>query len=134
MRSLIRSRILADSQIVAAGIVPSAVLAGQIDTPAERPFINLIWGDTNEGLATVNTRLITLWVHDTPGDYARIDRILFRLRSVLTAIEATSWTEGGGQSGWVTAVEWEGDSGDLTDDGHGTIVRTSSYTIIGSGL
>lgn len=133
MRSLIRSRILADGQLAAAGVLPAGTLAGQVDTPTERPFLNLIWGDTGEGLAVVKRRLLTVWVHDNPGDYWRIDQILVRLRSVLTGIEATAWTEAGGQSGWVTAVRWEGDSGDLTDDGHGTIVRTSSYSIIGSG-
>lgn len=134
MRSLIRSRIITDPEILAAGIVPEGVLAGQVDTPPMRPFINLIWGDTNEGLSVVKRRLVTAWVHDQPGDFARIDRLLFRLRAIMTAIEATAWTEEGGQSGYITAVTWGGDSGDLTDDGHGTIVRTGSFTIIGSGL
>lgn len=133
MRSLIRSRIVADAQLVTLGVLPTGVRAGQIDTPEERPFLNLIWGDTNEGLSVVKRRLLTVWVHDVPEDYSRIDAIVFRLRSVLTAIEGASWTENGGQSGWVTAIRWEGDSGDLADDGHGTIVRTSSYSIIGSG-
>lgn len=128
MRSLIRSVIIADATLEGFGVVDGAVLAGDVDTPAERPFINLRWGPTNVGLSTVDRRLITLWVHDMPGDYARIDAIIRRLKIILLSLEARAHA-----SGYVLMVEWSGDSEDLIDDGHGTITRTTSFTLVSSG-
>lgn len=128
MRALIRTRIIGDPQLKALGVTSAGTLAGQVDTPTARPFLNLIWGDTSPGQSVVSRRLLTIWVHDVPNDYSRIDSIILRLKAVLSAIEAER-----GSSGWVSLVEWQGDSGDLNDAGHGTIVRTSTFRIIGSG-
>lgn len=133
MRTLIRSALLADAPLATMGVVPEGVLAGDVDTPIVRPFLNLRWGNTVQGLDVLMPRELVVWVHDEPGDYSRIDAILPALRRILTGIEATRWTEASGQTGWVSVIEWNGDSGDLADDGHGTIVRTSAFSIIGSG-
>lgn len=133
MRTLIRSALLDDAGLQSKGIVPEGVLAGDVDTPDLRPFLNLRWGNTVEGLDVIMPRELVVWVHDEPGDYALIDAILVDLRRVLTGIEATQWTELSGQTGWVSVIEWNGDSGDLADDGHNTIVRTASFSIVGSG-
>lgn len=128
MRAIIRTAILGDSQIQAEGITSSKFFAVDVDTPQGRPFMQLRWGPNNLGLDVVTKRFLTIWVHDQPGDYSRIDRIVFRLRALLPALAGTS---SGGYS--ISAVEWTGDSEDLTDDGHRTIARTASFTLVGSG-
>jgi hypothetical protein len=131
MRGYIRSLIIGDAQLASLGVVPAGVLSGDVDTPIPRPFINLKWGVTNVGLSTVNRHLLTIWYHDKPNDYTRILRILNRTKELLTAVEAAQWTDGG-LSGYITIVEWTGDSGDGVDEGHKTIFRQSNFTIIGN--
>jgi hypothetical protein len=131
MRGYIRSLIVEDAQLASLGVVPEGVLSGDVDTPRVRPFINLKWGVTNVGLSTVNRHLLTIWYHDKPNDYTRILKILNRTKELLVAVEATQWTMDT-LSGYITMVEWTGDSGDGTDDGHKTIFRQSNFTIIGN--
>lgn len=129
MRALIRNAIVSDPTLESLGVVASGVLSGDMDTPAERPFLNLRWGQVNPGMDVVNISNLVIWVHDSPGDYeARINLILLRLREVITDLVGVQHT-----TGWLTAAEWSGDSGDLFDDGHGTITRTTSFTLVGSG-
>lgn len=128
MRALVRQAILADSEIVSEGITGPNLFAVDVDTPEGRPFMQLRWGANNEGLDVVTQRFLVVWVHDMPGDYDRIDRIILRLRTVLPALAGTT---NGTQS--ILAVEWTGDSEDLSDDGHRTIARTASFTLVGSG-
>jgi hypothetical protein len=128
MRELVRAMIIADGALASLGVVPSGVFAGDIDTPQERPFIQLRWGRTDIGLDVVNRRNVVIWVHDEPNDYGRVDAILIRLRYVLAALPGLATS-----LGHVVAVEWLGDSEDLADTGHGTITRTTSYSLVGSG-
>lgn len=129
MRSLIRSTILADASLVSLGVVSAGVLAGDVDTPQSRPFLNLRWSGTTPGLDTVVKRDLVIWVHDQPGDYeAKVDPIIRRLRTLLPSLAGVVHPYG-----YLTVVEWNGDSEDLVDDGHGTIARTTTFTIVGSG-
>lgn len=129
MRALIRSTITGDGTLAALGVVAAGVLSGDVDTPAQRPFLNLRWGGIEPGLSTVNRGTLTIWVHDDPGDYEfRINPILLRLRDLLLSLVGVQHG-----TGWLTVVEWNGDSEDLVDDGHGTITRNVSFTLIGSG-
>lgn len=128
MRVLIRSTIIGDSTLNGLGIDGDNSFAVDVDTPQDRPFLQLRWGSNGVGLDTVTRRNLTIWVHDQPGDYGRIDSIILRLRSLLVALEGQSTG-----SGYVVAVEWTGDSEDLTDDGHKTITRNTSFSLVGSG-
>ena len=128
MRAIVRSAIIADAQIQSDGIAAANAFAVDVDTPQQRPFLQLRWGTNNIGLDVVTKRFLVIWVHDEPGDYTRIDRILLRLREILPPLAGTT---SGTQS--ILAVEWTGDSEDLTDDGHGTIARTASFTLVGTG-
>lgn len=129
MRALVRSAIVADPVLTGLGVIPAGVFAGDVDTPRERPFLQLRWGRTDSGLATVNRRGLVIWVHDEPNDYTvLIDPICIRLRSVLAALVGQS-----NGLGHVVDVQWLGDSEDLVDDGHGTITRTASFSLVGSG-
>jgi hypothetical protein len=129
MRAIVRAAIIADATLTGLGVVPAGVMAGNVDTPTMRPFLNLRWGVTTPGLATVNKRILVVWAHDRPGDYTvRIDPIIVRLRTVLGSLVGVS-----NGLGHVVDVEWTGDSEDLVDDGHGTITRTASFNLVGSG-
>ena len=129
MRALIRSAILGDPTLAGLGVVSAGVLAGDVDTPQVKPWLNLRWSITSPGLAHVTRRGLVIWVHDQPGDYeARIDPIIRQLKVVLTALEGVAHPYG-----YLTTVEWTGDSEDLVDDGHGTITRTTSFSLVGSG-
>lgn len=129
MRTVVAQALLADVTLQGLGVNPDSLVAGDVDTPPMRPFINLRWDDVNPGVGTVNSRRLTIWVHDAPNDYELIDSILGRIRTVLNGLEAVRTTHG-----WLTLIEWNGNSPDLSDDGHGTITRNSSYTLVGSGV
>jgi hypothetical protein len=128
MRTVIRSTIADDLGLRQLGVVPDAVYAGDIDTPPERPFIQLRWGGTAPGVGAVGVRQLAVWVHDAPNDYTRIDGILRRVRFLMSSLVGVVH-----DSGWLTQVDWNTDSDDLSDDGHGTITRNSTYTVVGSG-
>jgi hypothetical protein len=129
MRALVRTAILADSELQGYGIVGDGVFAVDVDTPPQRPFLQLRWGRNDPGLDRVTRRNLVIWVHDKPGDYTvKIDPIILRLRTLLAGLEGMS-----NGLGHVVAVEWTGDSEDLADDGHRTIARTTSFLLVGSG-
>lgn len=133
MRSYIRTLLFEDNTLRALGV--SVVSAGDIDTPKERPFINLKWGVTTAGLrgTRVNKTQLAVWVHDEPNDYRRISDILYRCYALLIAVEGQHWVETDPEyDGYITLVEYNGESADLSDDGHGTIVRQGNYTIVGN--
>lgn len=128
MRTVIRQAIANDVTLAGLGVVPSGVLAGDVDTPTERPFIQLRWGETSPGLSTVDNRVLAIWVHDQPGDYTRIDSIIRRIKQIFDGLTPVQHS-----TGWLLEIEWVTDSDDLTDDGHGTITRTTTHTLVGSG-
>lgn len=128
MRELVYAAVTQDATIIAAGVVPDGVIATDVDTPQERPFIQIRWGRNDTGLDVITRRQVTIWVHDEPGDYARIDLIILRLRQLLPSLVGMS-----NGLGHVVGVEWTGDSEDLADDGHRTITRWASFSLVGSG-
>lgn len=130
MRSLVFSTLVGDSVLNAAGITSASSFAVDVDTPETRPFLQIRWGKNDIGLdgTAVTKRTLVIWVHDVPGDYTKIDAILTRVRTILPLLSGQS-----NGLGHVIAVEWTGDSEDLADDGHGTIVRNVGFSLIGSG-
>lgn len=102
---------------------------GLIAAPRVRPFVALRFGAETPELSdgdrpsATSTRL-TVYVHDDPGDYLRIARILGNVRSVFAG-NATGMTGGG-----IMGV-WEGDSGDLSDDLYGTIMKYGEFRLVG---
>lgn len=131
MRSLIFSAITGDPALNFLGITDVSSFAVDVDTPGVKPFLQLRWGGNAVGLRNtqVSRRTLTIWVHDEPGDYSvKIDPIILRLRALLPTLEGQS-----NGAGHLVAVEWTGDSEDLADDGHRTITRNSSFSLVGSG-
>lgn len=98
--------------------------AGGIDVnPEKKPFVVLRFGSiipTLKRAASFST--VAVWAHDEPGDYARIDAILERVRAV--------YADNRPGTGGPITIEWSGDSTDLADDGYGTITRNSTYRLV----
>lgn len=131
MRELVYGSIIADATLNSLGVTGANTYGVEVDTPADKFFVQLRWGINSLGLAktAVTKRTLTIWVHDEPGDYSvKIDPTILRLRSLLPTLEGVS-----NGLGHVVAVEWNGDSEDLADDGHGTITRNVSFLLVGSG-
>lgn len=130
MRELIVQAIVNDSTLNGLGINDDSSFAVDVDTPQERPFLQLRWGGNEPALSQteVGRRTLTLWVHDQPGDYGRIDTIILRLRAILPTLEGQN-----NGLGYLIAAEWSGDSEDLSDDGHRTIARWTSFSLVGTG-
>jgi len=127
MRTLLR-QVLIDNALI--DVPEEAIVSGDADSVQQRPFVNLQWAENNPGLGPVTRRNLVVWFHDEPGDYSRIDTLVARTRAVFTSLSAVQAPEGS----WLVEVRWETDSGDLRDDARGTIVRTSTYLVVGSGM
>lgn len=122
--------IIGDATLNGLGITNQNSFAVDVDTPQDRPFLQIRWGRNDVALTKteVGFRNLTIWVHDQPGDYTKIDTIILRLRALLPTLVGES-----NGLGFVMAVEWTGDSEDLSDDGHRTITRNTSFRLVGSG-
>lgn len=136
LRSFVFTLLTVDSTLNSLGFTEDSVFTSHDeDTPQVRPFMILRWGNTDVGLndwdtgVGSNLRRLTVWAHDNPGDYVRIDQCLSRVRDVLTSVHG-AYTGTIGK--YVGQIDWNGDSDDLKDDIVGTITRNSSYTIVGS--
>lgn len=114
--------------LVEDNIVSSGSLSGDNRPPS--PFAVIRWGVENPGMGEMTRRLVTIWVHDEPGTYDTIDRILKRLKAILDGVANIT----DGQGNWLSLVTWQSDSGDLYDPGYRTITKNSTYEIIGTGV
>lgn len=131
MREYVARALWSDTQLMAEGVTRAGTYSGDVDSPTQRPYIVLRWQESTPGVGRSATkqRGLIVYVHDNYNDYTRIDRILRRIRQVFEAI-AGARTE----NGWITQADWLTDSGDLSDDTSRTIMRTSAYNFVGSGI
>lgn len=95
--------------------------------PANKPFVVINFGPESpmlkDGFSPVATgQFATVYVHDSPGDFLRINQILNAIREALI-----------GQVVGVGGIcaEWLGDSADLADDVYKTNMRNGEYKFIG---
>lgn len=133
LRDYVFQLMATDSQLNALGVtVDSLFTQNDTDTPQMRPYVVIRWGDTDPGLDgtyAINIKDFQIWVHSGPGDYAPIDAILLRLRQLLTGVEAANTG-----AGFITQIEWQGESDDLSDDAQGTITRYGEFHLVGSAV
>lgn len=130
VRDLVFSALTSDLQLNTLGINEDHVwAAGALDGPQPTPFMVIRWGNTNRGIGPVNSAECTLYVHDDPGDYGRINDILHRSRQVMLALAAS-----GATANWIIDVQWQGDSGDLADDVYKTVMRNGSFNVVANTL
>lgn len=128
MRALLRLSLI--PVLAPLGVVPEAIVSGDADSVHQRPFVNLQWAETIPGMDRVRRRALVVWIHDEPADYARIDLIVKTIRTTLEALAPA----GDPATGYLSGITWITDSSDLRNDERGTIVRTSTYSVVGSGL
>jgi hypothetical protein len=129
VRKVVGRALWSDTVLNGLGIVQTSLWSGDVDTPEPRPYMVLRWGDTSVGVGDSRQRTLVLWIHDKGNNYDRIDSILRRSRIIITDIHGART-----DTGWITAIDWITDSGDLSDDTTQTILRTSAYNIVASGM
>lgn len=124
-RIWVYERVSTDADVLEVVPVERIFGAGAMDaTPDDKPFIQLKFGskvkDAGPGLYR---QFMTVWVHDVPGDYMRIDQVLGLIQKAFNVRI--------GQEGGIKA-QWIGDSQDLSDEGHNTITRNATYALVGA--
>ena len=99
------------------------------ETPPDvRPFLVLKTEGPLVGMGRMVQWRQTFAVHDSVGDYTRIEE---GLRLIRTKMMAAAPIQVNGI--WLNSVEWEGDSEDLMDVVRGTNMKFSTYLLTGSG-
>ena len=100
------------------------------------PFLVLRWGSMLprgvmfEG-GSKGPRLLTIWAHwpeEKTTDFVRLDKILDRVRKILTPLEDII----GGDGYRLTNVKFVGASEDMKDPGFKTITRNAAFEVLGS--
>lgn len=126
-RAAIYTALKADAEIDYAAPGYGCYQNNSVDTPPEAQFLILRWLDTTPG-PTKSRGPVTLqvWAHDHSGSYAVIDKMLARVRDILTAMTHVDGADGK----TVTCVDWTGESQDLYDDGFRTITRNAAFTVV----
>jgi len=72
---------------------------------------------------------LELWIHDVPGSYVRIDRLLSSLESTFNAVVHASADEDES----ISQAAYDSRSPDLEDSGFKSICKASIFTLIGKG-
>jgi diadenosine tetraphosphatase ApaH/serine/threonine PP2A family protein phosphatase len=127
-REWVFNRLSQNSTFTSIVPIESIYGSGSIEqTPSQKPFIVLTFGVEQVELSdgeqpSATSQYFTLWAHDNPGDYQRLDQILSASRMALVGPVV-----GAG----AICAKWMGDSGDIADDTYGTIVRNSEYRLVG---
>lgn len=103
--------------------------AGSFDGPQPTPFIVTRWGNTSRGIGPVNSRPLTVYVHDDHGSYDRINEIIKRVRTIMIGLAAS-----GQSANWIIDVTWNGDSDDLADDTYKTLMRNAAFNVVANTL
>lgn len=94
--------------------------------PAVRPFVVLKFQFTSENEAARGvgrTKPFQLWVHDTPGDFLRIDRIIDRAQVLLLTVP---------NQGDFIEFSSLGASDEFQDEEMGTILRYATFGMVAS--
>ena len=130
VRAIVGSALAGDAGLGALGLTSAAIVAGNADSVRLRPFLVLSWQDQRPGFPghVRGPRILDLRCHDIPDDYDRIDSILARARTVLLGMAGIVDPDSGER---VTEIHWTGSGGDLRDTERGTILRISTFTVVG---
>lgn len=137
IRELIWNALRSDTVLNGLGVAADGSniwQADAVDTLPSKPALVIRWGAaapgvgerTTAGWVGAGTQTMVVWVHDEIGDFDRIDKIITRIRTVLSGLVAQQGVVAGHT---LICADWAGDSEDLRDDGYGTITRHSDWTI-----
>lgn len=130
MKTIVFRALSTDATLM--GYIPTArwFASSNVDDLAQRPFAAIRWTGTSGGAGVPQTNRapqgVQIWVHDEPGSYDTIDKVIERVKVVLAGILNTaSGTE------HIACARWEADSGELSDPDRGTIVRNTQWRVVG---
>lgn len=130
IHTLLRNYVLADSAL--ATLIPAerwkAASSVTGENVPERMFVVMRWGTIGVGVGKVRRQTCTFWIHDSPGSYDDIGKVLTALDGRLDGAVSLR-TEG--DSSEILSISWSGTSGELQDTGFRTIVRNISFEVIG---
>jgi hypothetical protein len=137
IREIVWNSLRGDTVLNALGIAADGSnihQADSVDTLPVKPAMVIRWGDITDPVgergATAwvggGTQTLQVWAHDDLGDFDRIDKILTRVRTVLSGLVAVQGTTPGQT---LIQADWVGDSQDFRDDGYRTITRHSDWRI-----
>lgn len=122
--SLIRALGLGDRSVYPADVAES---------PQERPFVVMRWGDEEAGLGGSWARPLMWWVYDEFGDFNRASNIAKAIQN----LGGKSFTPIATTNGWVTQFRTEGSGlgigADLADDGFDALVVPLNTVVVGRG-
>lgn len=118
-----------DATLHTLGYAASAVYASNaVDDPYTSKFIVIHWEDVLLSVPqrSIGPTNVTVWFHDKERTYDDIDAALNRTKVLMDAVIHLPGSDGF----TITQMDWQGDSGELFDDGYGTVTRTTSYRIV----
>lgn len=130
MKEIIGRAIHTDPELRSLGINLDTYYTGDpdVENPALKPYVVARYLQRTAGVGESRPQGVTFYVHDRPNDFLRINRIIFRIRQVLTALGPTKT-----DTGWITQVDWQLDSDEISDPDTRTILRQTTFSIIASG-
>lgn len=114
-------------------IVPETSMYGAgslVGPPEEKPFLVIHLGDEFR-LPGVSRSLAYVWAHDEAGTYLQIDTVLDLVRDVLCGPGKTVGNVPRENGAGGIAVQWDGNGPDQADDALGTLMRRSTYQLMG---
>lgn len=130
LQVLLRDFVVADpalTTLIPAERWKAASSVSEENTP-ERMFVVMRWGAISVGVGKVRRHLCTFWIHDNPGSYTDLNKVLSALDGRLDG--AVSLRAEGNEAE-IQAIHWSGTSGDLQDPGFKTITRNIAFEVIG---
>lgn len=110
------------------GLDPDNIYAAGVDEPRGRRFLIMRYGERTPGVGLSNRTELVVWAYDRDKDHDYVEAMLVRVRTLLEGIEAQQTAEG-----WITSIQWTGNSPDLFDDAYRAVGINSGYQVIASG-
>lgn len=124
-RAAVQSLLESDVQLQNIG-VEAVYGSNSIDTPKEDLFVVVRWEPTQLAFKKKGTDRCSIWAHDKNRDYTRIDKVLQRIKDLLT-----DTVHRAGGDGWtMTLATWNGEGPDLVDGGFHTVTRYADFTVV----
>lgn len=114
---------------ILSGIFSAFYGSNSADDPPDQ-FVVIHWEDMPSGALSrersFGPQIVTVWFHDHDRTYELVNAGIIRTKAILDAAVHVP-----GVDGWtITQCDWQGDSGDLWDDGYQTVTRNTSYRVV----
>lgn len=132
MRKTILQVIAANPDVVAEVPADRWYQAGSVAENPVKPFGIYRLSSTGPGVTRRSPSRevrLEMWIHDEPGSYLRIDRLLSALERTFEAVVHASAAEGES----ISQAHFDSRSPDLNDSGFGSICKATIYTLTGKG-